>query len=375
MPAYRTTSLLVLFLSAIQYVLSGGSSYHPPKDPNKADLPGHSDLYKVKGPSGYGCQVADWEVMPYRTPSRKGEDDGSLWTGETVVFLSKASSDRGSEPKTVCSGTFRLPTVFWIGPYLQGQNGTGNTVAMGMLGFETNSSAKSDAWQVYRPCNQPYDRSPGLSKSTFAFLAGAQFGHGSPSSINATLGFDMTRPVTSNSTTNGTLSTSIIHFNGALNDFKEQQEYFGGSRYGSDFFRFNSYETLNCTKLTEGYEAWKAPNDSLGYVRPGSVINGTIAADSIVLEMRATHTAKLQAGVENKDEDGNFKPTATRFGYELETLRVTFNGQFDSRNSSQKVVINTTSDTVVAFSSAPQWLASVSLLLVAAACIVSCIVL
>lgn len=364
-------SLLLLVHLAI---LCTVSSAYRSKNPNKADLPGHSDLYKIKGPTGFGCQVADWEVMPYRTPGRKGVDDGSLWTGETVVSLRRATSDRdGSAAKTVCSGTFRLSTVFWLGPYLQGHNGTGNNVAMGMLAFETNSTSKVDAWQAYRPCSEPFESSPGVSKSAFAFLAGAQLGYGSPSAMNATLGLGVTRVATGNTSTDASPPlTSVIYFNGTLNEIKESHEYFGGARYGNDFFSFRSYERLNCTKVADGDDPWKAPDGSLGKIALGSVINGSLAADKIALEMKSTSTDKVIAGVENTDQDGNIKPTATRLGYDVETLHVMFHGQFDARNSSQKVVLDTTSDTLVAFSGAEPWIAPVSLLLVAA-CILPCV--
>ncbi|KAJ3495761.1 hypothetical protein NLG97_g3164 [Lecanicillium saksenae] len=363
MPIYKSSSLLLLIYTAIQFTASRA---YRSKNPNVADLPGHSDLYKIKGPSGFGCQVADWEVIPYRTPGRKGEDDGSLWTGETVVFVSRATSDRGAQAKTVCTGNFRLATVFWLGPYLQGQNGTGGNVAMGLLAFETNSTNKLDAWQAYRPCSPPFESDPGVSQSSFKFLAGAQFGQGRPPSMNATFGLEMARPVKGNMTTEKHSSPSVLYFNGTLNEIKESHEYFGGSRYGTDFFSFHSYEKLNCTKVAEGDDPWRAPDGSLSNIVAGSVINGSLAADKIDLEMSSTSTSKVIAGVENTDESGNIKPTATRLGYTIETLHLVFNGQFDSQNSSQKIIINTTSEEVITFSGAGQRIAPNSLLLTTA---------
>lgn len=330
-----TSPASCLVLLAVLAVFADAAKYST-HNPNEGDLPGHSDKYTVAGSSGYGCQVADHEVMPWRTPDRSGEDDGSLWTGETVVKVGKYVADEGEEPKTVCNGTFYLPTVAWIGPYLQGQNGDNGDFAFGMLAFETNDTDKSDAWHVYRPCDavsgeedsdewHPFD-------SAFKLKTGVSY---SESTVpgDSTVGLRLiSRPQGRN---NGT-----IFFNGTFNDIKDSGVYYGQGESGIHFWSFSSSDDLNCTRVSEGEDSWDASKGASAKIEPGSVISGILSNNSIVLHMTSTTIGKAHAGVEEP------KPRVTNVGSSRTDIEITFSGQFDSRNSSQNLIADTASPAI-----------------------------
>lgn len=353
---YRRASpgLCFLLLAGLTELTDAGT-YYSSNNPNKANLPGHSDKYTVPGSSGYGCQVADYEVIPWRTPDRSGEDDGSLWTGETVVKVGRYVADEGEDPKTVCNGTFYLPTVAWIGPYLQGQNGENANFAFGMLAFETNDTDKWDAWHVYRPCDPVVD-DPGPDvwhpyDTAFKLKSGV---HYSESTVpdNATVGLRLiTHPQGGN---NDTSSSPQIYFKGTLNDNKDSKEYYGMGEPGLHFWSFSSSADLNCSRVFEGKDNWDPFNGASAKIEPGSFLNGSLSNSSIVLHMKSTITSKAYAGVEEP------KPRVTNVGFSRTDIEITFSGRFDSRNSSQSLIINTTYPAIT-FSAGSRWSPCLSL--------------
>lgn len=325
-----------------------------PHNRNEGDFPGHSDLYHVTGSSGFGCQVADHEVIPYRTPDRSGEDDGSLWTGETTARVGKRYYAKDSEDAQIsCNGTVHLPTIFWIGPYLQGENGANNNFAIGMLAFETNSTDKSDAWHVYRPCLTDYIRSDppddvfNPSPSAFQILAGVHYSNSTPPPDNTTIGLSLLPHAPGTEAAKPT--TPQIYFNGTFNDLKETKEYYSDGSSEPEF-RFVLETDLNCTRLPGGKLDWEPSKGAIASIPPGSPINGTLSNDTIVLQM--TGLTKTDSLIQEY----------TNVGFSRTDLEFTFEGRFDARNSSQNVIINTTSETVVTFSVGGKWHPSVSLL-------------
>ncbi|KAL2865041.1 uncharacterized protein BJX67DRAFT_192393 [Aspergillus lucknowensis] len=337
-------------LSALPAVVVDARTYSSHHDPNDEDLPGHSDQYQVTAPSGLGCQVADWEAIPWRNPDRSGTDDGSLWTGETTVHISRYTAEQNEGPKTVCNGTFYLPTVLWIGPYLQGENGTGNNFALGMVAFETNSTDKSDVWHAYRPCTQDYlDEEPPADvwfpyDSALEFKAGVHYSDSSPGD-NTTIGLRLTPT-----------SPGAVSFNGTFNDVKESEEYYGMGESGLYFFSFSSKTDLNCTRVAEGTDNWPPPNGAVAQIQPGSPVNGTLSNNTVSLHISSTDTYRLVQGIESPE------PVVTNVGDGRTDIQVSFSGRFDSRNSSQSLVINTTGDTVITFSLGYRQFPSTSLL-------------
>ncbi|KAK2759780.1 hypothetical protein FQN54_002514 [Arachnomyces sp. PD_36] len=241
---------------------------------------GVADLYYVTGSSGFGCQVADHEVIPYRNHDRSGEDDGSLWTGETFVQISDRYYAKDSDDvKIECSGTFHLPTVFWIGPYLQGEDGTNNNIAIGMLAFETNGTTKSDAWHAYRPCISEYldsdTSSPGVwnpSPSAFEIMAGVHYSDSTPPPDNTTIGLSLIPPPPGTNYTG--FSSPGIYFNGTFNDIKEADDYFTDGGPGPDF-TFHLETNLSCTRTSKEFD-WEFPEGSHASILPGSLVNGTL---------------------------------------------------------------------------------------------------
>jgi hypothetical protein len=190
--AFSTFALLAL------PSLVGGARYSFDKDP---DLPGHSDKYEVKGSSGYGCQVRDSEVILSRDPDRSGEDDGTLWTGETVFKINRYTTEEDNDPDVVCNGTFYMPTVFWIGPYMQGDDGMDNKFALGMLTWETNGTDKTDAWHVYRPCSDIDDPFDSPFATAFDLKAAAHYSNGTPPN-DTTFGLSLIPPPPGSETLN-----------------------------------------------------------------------------------------------------------------------------------------------------------------------------
>lgn len=234
MPGRIDFSISVALLT-LQVLVVDATYYYSGND-NESDLPGHSNLYEVTGSSGFGCQVADHELIPYRNPDWSGEDDGSLWMGETIVHVTdRYYSVESEDTKIVCNGTFYLPTVFWVGPYFQGENGADNNFAIGMLAFETNSTDKSDAWHVYRPCLSDYVDSD-------------------PPPDNTTIGLTLIpRPPGMEAAES---SSPQIYFNGTFNDLKETDDYYSDGPPNPEF-KFHLETDLNCTRVSEGKFDWE----------------------------------------------------------------------------------------------------------------------
>lgn len=353
-------SFISFVLLTLQFLTVDATYYPKDKDP---DLPGHSDKYEVMGSSGFGCQARDSEVISERTPDRSGEDDGTLWTGETILHINRSIAEEGEDTQTVCNGTFYMPTLFWMGPYLQGEDGTDNNFAMGMIAFETNNTNKSDTWHVYRPCvpefDEPNDPPPGTYdpyNTAFELRGAVHYNSNAAPSDNTTIGLTLIpRPLGSEAPDS---SSPQIFFNGTFNGVKETKEYLAES--GLDFGGFSSNADLNCTRVSKSKDDgddFDNPSGAYGTFQPGSPINGSLSNDTIVLHMTGSETYKAYMGVEHPT------PSPTKIGVGRTDIDFTFTGRYDARNSSQSLILNTTSDQVITFSvGTRQWHPSISLL-------------
>ncbi|PGH03747.1 hypothetical protein GX51_03892 [Blastomyces parvus] len=303
------------------------------------DLPGHSDKWKVKGSSGYGCQVRDSEIISPRNPDRSGEDDGTLWTGETVFNIKQRpiNASNGLDGlDTVCSGIYRMPTVFWAGPPTQGSNGTGNKFALGMIAWETNDTDKSNAWHVYRPC-------PGEgSDEAFLLRALVHYNNGSKPPDDATLGLNLIAPPPGNETSNPRPSQQIF-FNGTYNGIKESDEYLGKAAVYLGSFIFT--EKLNCTSsASSGDDDFGLLANGGDSMPPGTTVNGALANDTIFLRLAGSRESRILKGEETENTT-----TVTNIIYTKTDFDITFNGVYDVRNSSQRLVVNTSSENAISF--------------------------
>lgn len=341
----RIGSFVGFALLSLQFLAVDARYY--PHNSNEHDYPGHSDLFYVTGSSGFGCQVADYEVIPFRNHERSGEDDGSLWTGETIVQINDRYYDKdGEDAKIVCNGTYHLPTVFWIGPYLQGENGEDNNFAIGMLAFETNDTDKSDAWHVYRPCLSDYidsDPPPNVfapSPSAFEIMAAVHYSDSNPPSDNTTIGLSLISHPPGSTVAESAFPQ--IYFNGTFNDIKEADDYFTDGGPGPDF-TFYLEKNLTCTRPSDDKFDWEPSAGAIASILPGSLINGTLSNDTIVLHMTG------------KTETTTLIREYSSVGFTKTDLEFTFNGRFDARNSSQSLIVNTTSPTVLTFTDGSTW--------------------
>lgn len=354
----RLFSFTSFILLAPQFLVVD-SGYSFKSDPDR-DSPGHSGRWNVIGPSGFGCQARDSEVIPHRTPDRKGEDDGTLWTGETILHISRLHAEDEGSPGTVCNGTFYMPTLFWIGPYLQGENGTDGNFALGMLSFETNSTDKSDVWHVYRSCldfDDSIDSSPGTYQpytSAFEFKAAAHYNRNAKPPDNSTIGLNLVpRPPGSDAPKS---SSPQIFFNGTYNGVKESEEYFNSK--GFDYFDFSSRTELNCSRASNsssksknknGEGSFKPPSGADGKFLPGSSINGSLSNDTVALRIVGSETYDLLG--------------ATDITFARTDIDLTFTGRYDARNSSQNLILNTTSGPAIRFSAGTRRMPSLSLMI------------
>lgn len=319
--------------------------------PSRPDLPGHSDRYEITGSSGYGCQARDAEVILYRDPDRSGEDDGTLWTGGTVINLTRYPLN-GDERNTsvLCNGTYHLPTLFWIGPYTQGGDGTDNKFGLGMIAWETDSTNKSDTWHVYRPCGDDVT-SDGPFDIAFGFKGAVHYTNETTTALPEDSTFELALippPATMSETPMS--SSPQIFFNGTYNGVKETEEYLGTSP--SDLSGFHFVEKLNCYSHTNSNYPEVLPGTS-GDVPPGTPINGSLTNDTISLRLAGSFDDKILSGVESR------APRVTSIMYTRTEFDITFNGHYDACNSSQDLVIDPSDEVVIAFSAAMQWLPSI----------------
>lgn len=153
---------------------------------------------------------------------------------------------------------------------------------------------------------------------------------------------------------NDTSSSPQIYFNGTLNDIKDSKEYYGMGEPGLHFWSFSSRADLNCSRASEGKDNWDPSKGASAKIEPGFFLNGTLSNSSIVLHMKSTTTSKEYAGVEEP------KPRVTNVSFSRTDIEITFSGRFDSRNSSQSLIINTTYPAIT-FSAGSRWSPCLSL--------------
>jgi hypothetical protein len=67
------------------------------------------------------------------------------------------------------------------------------------------------------------------------------------------------------------------------------------------------------------------------------------------LHITGTKDDKILEGVENPE------PKTTNIVHGRTDFEITFTGRYDERNSSQRLVINTTAEAVITFSAGTQW--------------------
>ncbi|EER42233.1 conserved hypothetical protein [Histoplasma capsulatum var. duboisii H88] len=320
------------WLAAEAYIYSGRPS-HP-------DLPGHSDRSEVKGSSGYGCQTRDSEVVLPRNPKRAGEDDGTLWTGETVFDITRRPTreTNGSNGlDTVCSGVYRMPTVFWLGPSTQGSDGEDNKFGLGMITWETNDTDKADAWHVYRPCLGAAGRD-----RAFLLKGLAHYDNSTEPPDDTTLGLNLVAPPPGNEASAAPGPSGQLFFNGTYNGIKESKEYLGKAAVYLGELAFT--EDLNCTSSAGSGGDFEFLSYGGGTIRPGTSVNGTLTNDTILLRLAGSWESKILEG-----EDTRTNVTVTNIIYTETEFAITFNGRYDLRNSSQRLVVNTTRANAMTF--------------------------
>ncbi|OAX84374.1 hypothetical protein ACJ72_01267 [Emergomyces africanus] len=323
--------LLGSILFALQW-LTAEAYRGRPKDP---DLPGHSDKWELKGSSGYGCQTRDSEIVLPRNPKRDGEDDGTLWTGETVFKINQRPAREINKLDKACSGIYRMPTVFWIGPSTQGSDGKDNRFGLGMITWETNDTDKSNAWHVYRPC-----LGTGTGKA-FLFKGLVHYDSATTPPDDTTVGLNLVSAPRGNeiSTSNSPLS---ISFNGVYNGVKEPDEYLGKSAIYLGGFSF--IDDLNCTSSSSSVTDFGFLSHGSGEMRPGTTVNGSLSNDTILLRFVGSWESKILHGQETPTTT-----TVTNVTYMTTEFDIAFNGRYDMRNSSQRLVVNTSAGNVITF--------------------------
>ncbi|KAI9368855.1 hypothetical protein BJX61DRAFT_522061 [Aspergillus egyptiacus] len=321
------------------------------------DLPGHSDRYDLTGSSGYGCQALDWEVIPPRDPDRSDEDDGTLWTGETAINVKRFLLDDQGErdPSLSCTGSYNLPTLFWMGPYLQGEDGTDGMFTLGILAWETNSTDKSDTWHVYRPCPEEVvsDGYEGPPDTALSLKGAVRYSNDTTTTISKnsnTTSFDLGLSLPPPGV-NPASSPPQILFNGTYNGAKETNYFRYTAPPGAPMFDLNLGEYLDCGPRPNA----TLPLDSLASVYddldPGAHVNGSLTNTTVTLRLAGTFDGRIFSGVENPE------PTVTAITNYRTEYEISFTGHYDARNSSQKLIVGIGEDPlVIAFSAATRGL-------------------
>lgn len=215
-------------------------------------------------------------------------------------------------------------TVFWVGPSTQGSDGKDNKFGLGMITWETNDTDKSNAWHVYRPCL-------GTGTGEAFPLKGLHYDKATKPPDDTTLGLNVVVPPSGNETSISYPSQRIF-FNGIYNGIEESDEYPGKAAVHLGGFSF--IDDVNCTGSSRSGKDYGLLSHGGGDMRPGTTVNGSLTNDTILLRLAGSWESKILHGEETLTTTTviNITYTRTEFG-------ITFNGRYDMRNSSQRLVV------------------------------------
>ncbi|KLJ07533.1 hypothetical protein EMPG_16985 [Blastomyces silverae] len=159
---------------------------------------------------------------------------------------------------------------------------------------------------------------------------------------DATLGLNLIAPPPGNETSNPHPPQQIF-FDGIYNGIKESEEYLGKTAVYFGGFSFT--EKLNCARSAgSGDNGFGLVPNGGGYMPPGTTVNGALANDTIFLQLAGTRESRILEG-----EEAENSTIVTNIIYTKTEFDIAFKGHYDVHKSSQRLVVDASSENAIVF--------------------------